>query len=147
MATRSQWGMTPRQSIEAECGRRGKAAVVAGCIDLLAGGEADSGLVTALGGPGGRLVLDAGPDSAHWYWLRVWGARGLLWAWDDSAQVAVVAAMSDGHWRVREMAAKVVARHRVGAALTAVAGLQHDRVPRVRAAAARATAVLTATRA
>jgi hypothetical protein len=43
------------------------------------------------------------------------------------------------------MAAKVVARRRLGDALAAVAALQQDPVPRVRAAAARALAVLTVT--
>jgi hypothetical protein len=42
------------------------------------------------------------------------------------------------------MAAKVIARHRVGDALDAVAGLRTDPVPRVRAAAARAVVILTA---
>jgi HEAT repeat protein len=71
----------------------------------------------------------------------------LLYTWDDSALGAVLAALTDESWRVREMAAKVVARRRLGAALSVVAGLQNDRVPRVRAAAARAIAVLTASRA
>jgi hypothetical protein len=43
------------------------------------------------------------------------------------------------------MATKVVARRRLGGALSAVAALQQDPVPRVRAAAAWALAVLTAT--
>src|SRR5271155_4636998 len=108
----SQWGMTPRQSIEAECARRGASAVVAGCVDLLAGGDPeDEDLLMALAGPMARHVLDghAGP-----YWFRVWGARGLLWAWEESATPAVVRATADEAWRVREMAAKVIARHRVG---------------------------------
>ncbi|MDP9093366.1 MAG: hypothetical protein M3N95_10630 [Actinomycetota bacterium] len=40
-------------------------------------------------------------------------------------------------WRVREMALRVVARHRLGEALTAAAELQQDPVARVRAAALR----------
>ena len=63
---------------------------------------------------------------------------------DDQAGQAVTEALADEHWRVREMAAKVVAKHRVGAAFDAVTGLRHDPVPRVRAAAERATVVLTA---
>ena len=46
---------------------------------------------------------------------------------------------------VREMAAKVVARRRLGDALAGVAELEHDPVERVRLAAARATVILTAT--
>lgn len=45
------------------------------------------------------------------------------------------------------MAAKVVARHKLGDALPAVSGLRSDPVPRVRAAAERAVAALTAARA
>ena len=59
----------------------------------------------------------------------------------------MLAALADKSWRVREMAAKVAAGREIGEGLTAVAGLQHDSVPRVRAAAALATAVLTAARA
>ena len=42
------------------------------------------------------------------------------------------------------MAAKVIARHKVGDALNAVAALRADAVERVRAAATRAVTVLTA---
>jgi hypothetical protein len=90
-------------------------------------------------------VIDAGPDSDLRYWLRVWGTRGLLWAWDGNAVDALHGALSDPAWRVREMAAKVVARHLVGDLLSAVAELRDDPVPRVQAAASRAVAVLTGT--
>jgi len=50
----------------------------------------------------------------------------------------VEAALHDDAWRVREMALKVVARHRLDETLTAVAGLQEDPVARVRTAASRA---------
>lgn len=140
MSGSSEWGLTPRQSIEAECARRGKAGVVAGCVALLAGREADPGLVVALGGPGAPRVI-SGENKQ--YWLRVWGARGLLWAWDDVAVKSVTAALRDDHWRVREMACKVIARHQVGAALRVVVELREDPVPRVRAAAARTLVLLT----
>jgi len=42
------------------------------------------------------------------------------------------------------MAAKVIAGHRVGDALDAIARLRDDSVPRVRAAAQRAVVILTA---
>ena len=118
--------------------------MVAGCADLFAGRDADVDLVYALGGPAASSVLGPHPRRDQRYWLRVWAARALLYAWDDSAQGAVLAALADEAWRVREMAAKVVARRQLGEAVTAVAGLQHDPVPRVRAAAAKAIAVLTA---
>jgi hypothetical protein len=140
MTRQSVWGQTPRQSIEAECARRGKDAVVAGCVDLLAGQESDPDLVVALGGPGAPRVI-VGENKQ--YWLRVWAARGLLWAWDDVAAGSVTAALRDDHWRVREMACKVIARHHVGDALAAAAELRNDPVPRVRSAATRAVMVLT----
>lgn len=74
----------------------------------------------------------------------MWGARGLLWAWDNSALAALRAALRDPAWRVREMAAKVVARNLVGDALDDVAPLRDDPVRRVRVAATRAVATLTA---
>jgi hypothetical protein len=137
---------TPRERIEAECGRRGRRALVAGCVALLEGhsGDVDDGLVVALGGAHGELALSGAEGGKEGYWPRVWAARGLLHAWDDAATAAIIAATSDEAWRVREMAAKVIARHRVGDALTAVAALRDDPVPRVRAAAGRAVLRLAA---
>ncbi len=138
------WGMTPRASIAAACEQRGAAAVVDGCMALVRGEDADPGLVAALGGPGQERYLDA-PEEQR-YWLRVWGARGLLWALDsgDDPRVAAAigSALGDGHWRVREMAAKVAARHRIERCQPALAQLLTDENARVRAAAARAVRVL-----
>ena len=142
----SEWA-TPRQGIQAECRRRGKPAVVSGCIDLLEGREADDGLILALGGPPAEYVLTGREGGKAGYWPRVWAARGLLHAWDDRATAAIIRATADDAWRVREMAAKVIARHRIGDALQAAAELRNDDVPRVRAAAERAVAALTASRA
>ena len=137
MTAPSSWGKTPRESIEHECARRGKAAVVAGCIALLGGGEADAALILALGGPPARWVVTGEPSGPP-YWLRVWATRGLLWAWDDAALQSVEAALNDEAWRVREMALKVVARHRLEDTFLTVADLQSDPVARVRTAASRA---------
>jgi len=137
--------MTPRQSIAAECQRRGKAAVASGCIDLLRGRPGvDDALLLALAGPAAESVLDGQAGGKAGYWPRVWAARGLLHAWDDGATAAIIQATTDDAWRVREMAAKVIARHRVGSAVTAVAELRGDPVHRVRAAAERAVVLLTA---
>jgi HEAT repeat protein len=136
--------VTPRQSIAAECQRRGKPAVVSGCIDLLRGAsDVHDSLVLALGGPLAEHVLGGGAGGRDGYWPRVWAARGLLHEWDDRATGAIIEATADGAWRVREMAAKVIARHRIGDALDAVAELRNDPVPRVRAAADRAVVILT----
>lgn len=122
--------------------------MVAGCIALLTGGQpdgvgVDAELVVALGGPPARWAITGEPAGPP-YWLRVWAARGLLWAWDDEALPAVLAALGDDAWRVREMAVKVVARHRLGDAVPILAGLRDDPVARVRSAAARALERLTA---
>jgi hypothetical protein len=63
---------------------------------------------------------------------------------DAAARAAIIQATSDDAWRVREMAAKVIARHRIGDAFTAVAGPRNDHVPRVRAAVERAIVIITA---
>lgn len=118
--------------------------VVSGCIELLRGGESDDRLVLALAGPAAIRILNEAYAADGNYWLRVWGARGLLWAWDDRATEAAVDALGDESWRVREMAAKVVARHLLEPALPAVQALTADPRPRVRAAAARAVTLLTA---
>lgn len=142
MGSDSLWGLTPRESIEAECVRRGKDEVLQACVDLILGQDVDPALLVALGGPGATKFLDDNPhDDRHW--LRVWGTRGLLWAWDDTAMSAIDVALHDEAWRVREMALKVVARHLLGDALPAASLLRDDPVQRVRKAANRAIVVLT----
>src|SRR5271165_561603 len=132
---RSGSQLTPRQSVEQECARRGREQVTDGCVDLLRGRDVDDNLIMALGTGAGRIVLDDGPAQRNQYWRRVWGARGLLYAFDERAEAAIIDALHDEHWRVREMAAKVIARYKIGAAFTVVVGLRDDPVPRVRSAA------------
>ncbi len=136
--------MTPRERITAECDRLGTPAVVASCVDLLAGGNVADSFVLAVGGAHGRHLLDTGPRPDQCYWLRVWAVRALLYAWDDVAVNSVIGALEDDSWRVREMAAKVAARRQLGDALPLVAELRNDPVERVRTAASRATVILTA---
>ncbi len=114
---------------------------MAGCVELLTKGDADPDLILALGGPPARWVVTGEPPGPP-YWLRVWALRGLLWAWDARARSAVDTALQDEAWRVREMALRVVARHRLEDAVTTAADLQDDPNARVRAAAARALARL-----
>ena len=144
MPTSPGWGLTPRQSVELECARRGREQVIDGCVALLRGRDVDDNLIMALGGPAGLNVIHDGPARRNQYWRRVWGARGLLYAFDERAGEAIIDALHDEHWRVREMAAKVIAKRKIDSALTAVAGLRDDPVPRVRAAGERAVVVLTA---
>ena len=134
----SKWGVTPRQSIEAMCARRGREEVIAGCIGILEGRAVDDDLILALGGPHAQRVLDGYEGGRDGYWPRVWAARGLLHVFDPVATGAVIRAGMDDAWRVREMTAKVVAAHRVDEAAQAVAGLLDDPVARVRRAAERA---------
>jgi hypothetical protein len=54
MRSRSIWGLSPKQSIELECARRGEPGVVAGCVELLSGRDVDDELVFAIGGPGAQ---------------------------------------------------------------------------------------------
>jgi hypothetical protein len=143
MPSRSIWGLTPRQSIELACARRGEADVVAQCVQLLARRDADDELVFAIGGPAARSILDGGQQ----YWLRVWAMRALLYVWEETAEPSVRAGLADESWRVREMAARVIARRQLGEALAELAELRHDPVARVRAAAARALTIITAAQA
>lgn len=131
----------PRDRIARLAAERGEAAVVEGCVALLAGRDADPAVVDALGGRHADSVIDRATTA---YWGRVWGARGLLYVWGDGAVPALRAAVRDEHWRVREMVAKVVARRRIDELAGDVAPLRADAVPRVRAAAERALVTLAA---
>lgn len=108
------------------------------CVALLqrASAELDAARCVALGGPPARWVLTGEPSGPD-YWLQVWAARGLLYAWDAEAVPAVLGARGDEAWRVREMATKVVARRRLDDGLELVGGLQADENARVRVAASR----------
>ena len=143
--TRSHWGTSPRASIEAECARRGRDAVVAGCEDLVRGGRVDDDLLIALAGPAATPFL-GGTERDDDYWMRVWGLRGLLHVWDDGAADGVRNALGDEHWRVREMALKVTAKHAVDDALDEVVVLRTDENARVRSAAERAVVALATRR-
>ena len=138
--------VTPRLRVTAERDKRGAGPLTAGCVALLDGrpDEVSDALIVALGGESALTVLDGAAGGRNGYWPRVWAARGLLHAWDPAATAAVTSATGDEAWRVREMAARVIARHRVGDAFDAVAALRADPVERVRAAAARAVTLLTA---
>ena len=121
----------------------GREAVVAWCADLLAGRVAhDDPDLPPLAWLGGRstpwlMKLDGDQLQTNLYWARVWGARGLLHCYAPTAAADVVVALGDEHWRVRGMAAKVVATWEVGEAADGLVPLLDDDVPRVRAAAAR----------
>lgn len=129
-------GAHPRVLIGQACARFGDDVVVTWCGDLLSG---RSGAAEPAYPPIAWLGGTTGWPS---YWLRVWGARGFLYVWDDSASGDVVAACADEAWRVREMAAKVVRLREVGEAAEGLPRLVEDPVERVRVAAVRALAVV-----
>lgn len=110
---------------------------------MLAGREADPKLILALGGRPARWAAGFDEPAGPAYWLRVWAARGLLWAWDDEAVPSILNALRDDAWRVREMATTVVIRHHMGDALPIVKRLRNDPNARVRKAAERAVVQLS----
>lgn len=142
----SAWGTTPKASIATEVARSGRNEMVRRCVALLQEGLVDEDLLFVLAGPAARQVLEGREGGAGGYWPRVWALRGLLHVWDDTATEAVVGAMADDAWRVREMAAKVVRAHMVDDALEPLGRLLEDPVPRVRSAADKARITLTNTR-
>ena len=82
--------------------RIGVPAFVAVCTDLMGGADREEYVEELRGLTGhdwhpGDGVL----DRTSWadYWVRTWGARGLLHVWDDTATSAVVAGLADEHWR------------------------------------------------
>ena len=130
--------------VHALAGHLGTRATVEVCIDLLRGADrrehADALRYLAGRSFGGGDVPD--PDSWKDFWLRTWGARGLLHLWDDTATQAVVDGLDDDEWRPAEMCLKVAARHEVGGAGDGAAQLTMHELPRVRAQALRALAVV-----
>ncbi len=119
----------------------GVRATVDVCVELIEGADRNDhpDVMPYLTG----VVLDEeSPISypAQWkdYWVRTWGARGLLYVWDDSAAPAVVAGLGDEHWRPAEMCLKVSTRRELGEAGPRAAELaMSGELPRVRVQALR----------
>ena len=103
-------------------------------LSLIAGNNEGDEFLLYVGGDHARGILNGAPPL---YWPELWGTRALLHVWDDSAALAVTAALENQAWRVREMATRVAA-HRNLPVLEQLTTLLTDDVPRVRAAAARA---------
>jgi HEAT repeats len=123
----------------------GRGRFVEVCVDLLRGADRTA-YVPELCYLTGHPWTEDDPvrDPTVWkdYWVRTWGARGLLYCWDDAATDAVVAGLADEHYRPAEMCLKVSARYDVAGAGPGAAALAAHDLPRVRAAAARALAVV-----
>ena len=128
----------PRDLLARLVAHAGEARAAELCADLLAAGSPAEHPETVLflGGAAGRAVL-AGTGGWKPYWARVWGARGLLYAWDDRVAPTVLAGLADPAWRVAEMCLKVCARHDLPAGDDAARLARHE-LPRVRVAALRA---------
>lgn len=125
--------------------RLGVAAFVAVCTDLLGGADrADhlDELPYLTGHDWGPRAPTRDPQVWPDYWVRTWGARGLLHVWDEAATSAIVAGLGDEHWRPAEMCLKVTARHEVAGAGDGAAALADHELPRVRCQALRALAVV-----
>ncbi|HTJ67702.1 MAG TPA: HEAT repeat domain-containing protein [Actinospica sp.] len=130
------------RSIRGLADRLGTDRFVEVCCDLLGGADRDdhADALAALTGHGRETFGDR--RSLQDYWVRSWGARGLLHVWDDAATPAVVAGLADEHWRPAEMCLKVVARHEVAGAGDGAERLADHQLPRVRRQALRALAAV-----
>jgi hypothetical protein len=112
----------------------GEDGVVERAVALLAGYNVGEEFLLVAGGSHAQGLLDGAPPL---YWPEVWGARVLLYAWNDTATDAVLAGLQNRAWRVREMCCRVAAARHLDAA-EYLRELLTDETARVRAAAARA---------
>jgi hypothetical protein len=139
----------PRVWVEQAEREFGTEEVLDWCTGLLDGADpmVSRHPLTWIGGrPGAALPgnLTGARGAMFEHWSRVWAARAMRYCWadgtpaGDGAAAALVGALTDPSWRVREMAAKVAGLREVGAGADRLAALLHDGVPRVRAAAAHA---------
>jgi hypothetical protein len=133
---------TPRETWAALASDVGEPAAARRCVAMLTV-DSPSEVADTLQRLGGAAA-DALRDGSPWkpYWVRVWGARGLLYVWDESCAPSVVQGLADEHWRVAEMCVKVCAGREIGAAGPAVAQLADHELARVRSAVARALGII-----
>lgn len=124
----------PRDLLAALRRQIGEAAAAECCVELLGGADA-ADFADVLPYLGGNLVW---PD----YWPRVWGARGLLYVWTESAGSVVVSGLADPAWRVAENCLKVSTQRELSGAGSAAVGLTGHNLARVRAQAARTLAAV-----
>ena len=129
---------TPASRVAAAVAASSEADVVERAIALLAGYNVGEEFLLVAGGEHAQGLLDGAPPL---YWPEVWGARVLLYAYNDTATDAVLAGLHNQAWRVREMCTRVAAARAVPAQ-SQLRELLGDEVARVRAAAARALGVL-----
>ncbi len=122
-------------------GHLGERATVDLCVELLEGADRNDH-PDAMPYLTGVVFDETSPKfyPSQWkdYWVRTWGARGLLYVWHDSAATAVVAGLDDEHWRPAEMCLKVSTKREIGEAGPGAARLAVEgQLPRVRVQALR----------
>jgi len=127
---------SPAERIAMAIGLLGEPVVAERAAALLRGEDQGDEFLLWVGGRHAQGVLNGDPAM---YWPQVWGARALLYAWDDRAGAAVEHGLGHDAWRVREMCGKVIVAREL-AYPDAIVALLSDDVPRVRAVAARALA-------
>ena len=132
------------ESIAALADRIGLPAFASVCVDMLTGAPRERHVeelrhLTGHAWRPGDDVLDH--DVWKDFWVRTWGARGLLHVWHDSATAAVVAGLDDEHYRPAEMCLKTATRHEVAGSGDGAARLAGHELPRVRVQALRCLAV------
>lgn len=119
----------------------GEVSAAEQCADLLAGADPHdfADVLPYLGGRPALAVLEGGLKRG---WARVWGARGLLYVWCDTAASAVVEGLADRSWRVAEHCLKVSTLRELGAAGPGATVLTSHRLARLRAQAVRTLGVV-----
>ncbi|QHC56681.1 hypothetical protein [Rathayibacter tanaceti] len=122
------------ERLRAQVAREGERAVALRSAALLSGGYEGEAFLLTVGGEHAAGVLQGAPSL---YWPELWGARALLYVWDEAAADAVTAGLANPSWRVREMCARVCTERVLGGQKK-LARLTTDEHPRVRAAGARA---------
>jgi len=125
---------SPGDRIAIAIQRFGEAEVADRASSLLSGNNEGEEFLLWVGGQHAQGILDGAPAL---YWPEVWGARALLYAWDESALPAVRAGLGNQAWRVREMSTRVVAARELPCSAE-LRSLFSDENARVRENAARA---------
>lgn len=116
----------------------GETEVIERALSLIDGNNEGEDFLLFVGGDHAQGILDGAPVL---YWPELWGLRALLYVWNDTATPAVVNALHNTAWRVREMAVRVIAARELPAA-TELTELLGDETPRVRIAVARGLAAV-----
>lgn len=129
---------SPEARIALAIERFGERDVADRAAALLTGTNEGEEFLLWVGGRHAQGILDGAPAL---YWPEVWGARTLLYAWDDAAAAVIRAGLANQAWRVREMCCRVVVARELAFGEDLLP-LLTDEVARVRANAARALGVV-----